>query len=140
MIATCLGIAGERFSLPFRPPPHLRRVEGAGISPGGAGHCRGMNSPGTSPMTNHYQVRGEKSLTAWQPLRPPNRRATAQATAQAGARDRSGQRSLVAASTRTMADVEIQDGSDDEEGADLMDFIETDRNLDEEKELVDPQV
>eukprot|EP00802_Teleaulax_amphioxeia_P025317 Tamp_26152.p1 GENE.Tamp_26152~~Tamp_26152.p1 ORF type:complete len:222 (+),score=57.74 Tamp_26152:33-668(+) len=39
-----------------------------------------------------------------------------------------------------MADVEIQDGSDDEEGADLMDFIETDRNLDEEKELVDPQV
>ena len=39
-----------------------------------------------------------------------------------------------------MADVEIQDGSDDEEGAVLMDFIETDRNLDEEKELVDPQV
>ena len=37
-----------------------------------------------------------------------------------------------------MADVEIQDGSDDD--LDIMDFIETDRNLDEEKALVDPQV
>ena len=37
-----------------------------------------------------------------------------------------------------MTDVEIQDGSDDD--LDIMDFIETDRNLDEEKALVDPQV
>ncbi len=42
----------------------------------------------------------------------------------------------------TMSDEEIEDGSDgrDEEGMDLMDFIETDRNLDEEKEFIDPEV
>ena len=41
-----------------------------------------------------------------------------------------------------MSDAEIEDGSDgsDEEGMDLMDFIETDRNLDEEKEFIDPEV
>jgi hypothetical protein len=41
-----------------------------------------------------------------------------------------------------MSDVVIEDGSDgsDEEGMDLMDFIETDRNLDEEKQFIDPEV
>ena len=41
-----------------------------------------------------------------------------------------------------MSDAVIEDGSDgsDEEGMDLMDFIETDRNLDEEKEFIDPEV
>jgi len=37
-------------------------------------------------------------------------------------------------------DVEIADGSEDEEGIDLMDMIEHDRSLDEERALVDPQV
>ena len=41
-----------------------------------------------------------------------------------------------------MSDAVIEDGSDgsDEEGMDLMHFIETDRNLDEEKEFIDPEV
>ena len=38
-----------------------------------------------------------------------------------------------------MADVEIEDGSEGEE-VDLMDYLESDTNLDEEKALVDPQV
>ena len=37
-------------------------------------------------------------------------------------------------------DVQIEDGSGDDDDLDLMDFIETDRNLDEEKALVDPKV
>ena len=39
-------------------------------------------------------------------------------------------------------DVEIEDGSEGsgDDDVDIMDFIETDRTLEEEKALVDPQV
>jgi hypothetical protein len=39
-------------------------------------------------------------------------------------------------------DVEIEDGSEgsEDDDVDIMDFIETDRTLEEEKALVDPQV
>ena len=47
--------------------------------------------------------------------------------------------------TSTMSegdDVEIEDGSEgsEDDDVDIMDFIETDRTLEEEKALVDPQV
>ena len=46
-------------------------------------------------------------------------------------------RAILSMETR---DVEVEDGSGEDDDLDLMDFIETDRNLDEEKALVDPKV
>ena len=54
-------------------------------------------------------------------------------------RERSERNKKVGKPEGAMADIEIEDGSEGED-VDLMDYLESETNLDEEKALVDPQV